>query len=328
MTDRAYDLVIYGATGFVGKQAVAYLLKHKDAAGLRFAVAGRNRNRLDAVRTGTGSAGLPVDILVADSRDQASLDAVAACTRVLLNTAGPFSIYGDSVVDACARFGTHYVDITGETAWVRGLIDRYHAQCVAQGTRIIPFCGFDSVPPDLGVWLTVRHVREAFGLPCGSIKAYFQAYGGLNGGTIASLIHIQEGGHADLMANPFLLRHREHSADEVEQNRDITQVSFDAEVGTWVGPFPMSPINTRVVRRSADLSESYGEPYGRSFHYQEYLKYDAPLAYAKAIATTAALKGASALMKHSVGRRLLLPFLPRPRTRAIGKDNEERMDAL
>jgi len=139
MTDRAYDLVIYGATGFVGKQAVAYLLKHKDAAGLRFAVAGRNRNRLDAVRTGTGSAGLPVDILVADSRDQASLDAVAACTRVLLNTAGPFSIYGDSVVDACVRFGTHYVDITGETAWVRGLIDRYHAQCVAQGTRIIPF---------------------------------------------------------------------------------------------------------------------------------------------------------------------------------------------
>jgi short subunit dehydrogenase-like uncharacterized protein len=312
MTDRAYDLVIYGATGFVGKQAVAYLLKHKDAAGLRFAVAGRNRNRLDAVRTGTGSAGLPVDILVADSRDQASLDAVAACTRVLLNTAGPFSIYGDSAVDACVRFGTHYVDITGETAWVRGLIDRYHAQCVAQGTRIIPFCGFDSVPPDLATWLIVRHVREAFGLPCGSIKAYFQAYGGLNGGTIASLIHIQEGGHADLMANPFLLRHREHSADEVEQNRDITQVSFDAEVGTWVGPFPMSPINTRVVRRSADLSESYGEPYGRSFHYQEYLKYDAPLAYAKAIATTAALKGASALMKHSVGRRLLLPFLPAP----------------
>jgi short subunit dehydrogenase-like uncharacterized protein len=312
MTDRTYDLVIYGATGFVGKQAVAYLVKHNDAAGLRFAIGGRNQTKLDAVRTGIGGAGLPVDIIVADSRDQASVDAVAACTRVLLNTAGPFSIYGDSVVDACVRFGTHYVDITGETAWVRGLIDRYHAQCVAQGTRIIPFCGFDSVPPDLAVWLAIRHAREAFASPCGSIKAYFQAYGGFNGGTIATFIHIQEGNQADLMRDPFLLKHREHSVDEVEQNRDITQVSFDAEVGTWVGPFPMSPINTRVVRRSADLSESYGEPYGRSFQYQEYLKYDGPLAYAKAIATTAALNGASAVMKRSVSRRLLRPFLPAP----------------
>ena len=312
MTNRAYDLVVYGATGFVGRQTLAYVVKHNGAAGLRIAIAGRNRNKLDAVRMGIGAAVLPVDILVADSRDQSSVDAIAACTRVLLNTAGPFSIFGDSVVGACARFGTHYVDITGETAWVRGLIDRHHAQCAAQGTRIIPFCGFDSVPSDLAVWLAIRHAREAFGVPCASVKAYFQAYGGFNGGTIATFIHIQEGGQADLMADPFLLKQREHSADEVEQNRDITQVSFDAELGGWIGPFPMSPINTRVVRRSADLSESYGEPYGSSFQYQEHLKYDPPLAYAKAIATTAAMKGSSAIMKHAVGRHLLLPFLPAP----------------
>ena len=312
MTDRAYDLVVYGATGFVGRQTLGYVVKHNDAAGLRFAIAGRNRNKLDAVMMGISDAVLPLDILVADSCDQPSVDAMAACTRVLLNTAGPFSISGDSVVGACARFGTHYVDITGETAWVRGLIDRYHAQCAAQGTRIIPFCGFDSVPSDLAVWLAIRHAREAFGSSCGSVKAYFQAYGGFNGGTIATFIHIQEGGQADLMADPFLLKQRAHSADEVEQNRDITHVLFDAEVGTWVGPFPMSPVNTRVVRRSADLSESYGEPYGRSFQYQEYLKYDLPLAYAKAIATSSALKGFSAIMKHAVGRHMLLPFFPPP----------------
>jgi short subunit dehydrogenase-like uncharacterized protein len=265
-----------------------------------------------AVWTKIGGAAQRPEILVADSRDQLAVDKVAARTRVLLNAAGPFSINGNTLVDACVRFRTHYVDITGETAWARGLIDRYHARCSAEGTRIIPFCGFDSVPSDLGAWLAVRHAWQAFGVPCGSVKAYFQVYGGLNGGTIASFIHTQESQQTDLMADPFLLDQRDHSADEVERNRDISQVSFDAEVGTWTGPFFMAPINTRVVRRSAALSESYGEPYGPSFQYQEYLKYDPPLAHAKAVAATAILKGFSAAMKHAVGRRLLLPFFPAP----------------
>jgi short subunit dehydrogenase-like uncharacterized protein len=312
MTDRAYDLVLYGATGFVGRQTLAYVVKQRDAGELRFAIAGRNWDKLDALRAEIGGAAQRADILVVDSRDQATVDVVAARTRVLLNTAGPFSISGDAVVDACVRCRTHYVDITGETAWVRGLIDRYHARCAAEGTRIIPFCGFDSVPSELGAWLAVHHAWQAFGVPCGSVKAYFQAYGGFNGGTIASFMHSQESRQADLMSDPFLLDQRGHSADEFERNRDICQVSFDAEVGTWVGPFFMAPVNTRVVRRSAALSESYGEPYGPTFQYQEYLKYDPPLAQVKAIATTATLKSFTAAMKHAVGRRLLLPFLPAP----------------
>jgi short subunit dehydrogenase-like uncharacterized protein len=123
------------------------VVKHRDAGELRFAIAGRNRDKLEAVRAEIGGAARRADILVADSCDQPTIDLIAARTRVLLNTAGPFSISGDAVVDACVRFRTHYVDITGETAWVRGLIDRYHARCAAEGTRIIPFCGFDSVPP-------------------------------------------------------------------------------------------------------------------------------------------------------------------------------------
>jgi short subunit dehydrogenase-like uncharacterized protein len=311
MTDRPYDLVLYGATGFVGRQTLAYVVRHGDGE-LRFAIAGRSRDKLDAVRAKIGGSTPAADVLVVDSRDQPTVDGVAARTGVLLNAAGPFSINGDAVVDACVRFRTHYVDITGETAWVRRLIDRYDARCAAEGTRIIPFCGFDSVPSELGVWLAVRHAWQAFGVPCGSIKTYFQAYGGLNGGTIASFIHTQESRQTDLMADPFLLDQRDHSADEIERNRDISQVSFDTEVGTWVGPFFMAPVNTRVVRRSAALSESYGEPYGPSFQYQEYLKYDPPLAHAKAIATTAILKGFTAAMKHAVGRRLLLPLLPAP----------------
>jgi short subunit dehydrogenase-like uncharacterized protein len=322
VTDRAYDLVLYGATGFVGRQVVAYLAKHGDAGELRVAIAGRNREQLDAIRAEIGGAALLFDILVADSRDQSTVDVVAARTRVLLNTAGPFGIYADTVVDACVRFRTHYVDITGETAWVRGLIDRYHAQCAAEGTRIIPFCGFDSVPSDLGAWLAVRHAWRAFRVSCHSVKAYFQLYGGFNGGTIASFIHSQEGSQVDLMRDPFLLDQQDHSADEIERNRDISHVSFDPDVRAWIGPFFMAPINTRVVRRSAALSESYGEPYGPSLQYQEYLKYDPPFARAKAIAATAILKGFATVMKHAAGRRLFLPLLPAP-----GEGPSERMMA-
>jgi len=186
MTDRDYDLVLYGVTGFVGRQTLAYVVKHRDSRELRFAIAGRNRAKLESVRSQIGGAARKADILVVDSRDQPTLDVMTARTRVLLNTAGPFSISGDAVVDACVRSRTHYVDITGETTWVRGLIDRYHARCAAEGTRIIPFCGFDSVPSDLGAWLVVRRAWQAFGVPCASVKAYFQASGGFNGGTIAT----------------------------------------------------------------------------------------------------------------------------------------------
>jgi short subunit dehydrogenase-like uncharacterized protein len=312
MTDRDYDLVLYGATGFVGRQTLAYVVKHRDSGELRFAIAGRNRAKLESVRTQIGGAARKADILVVDSRDQPTLDVMTARTRVLLNTAGPFSISGDAVVDACVRSRTHYVDITGEITWVRGLIDRYHARCAAEGTRIIPFCGFDSVPSDLGAWLVVRRAWQAFGVPCASVKAYFQASGGFNGGTIATFIYSQQSRQQDLMRDPFLLDQRDHSAEEAARNGDISQVSFDAEVGTWVGPFFMAAINTRVVRRSAALAESYSEPYGPAFQYQEYLKHDPPLAQAKAIVITAVMKGFTAGMKHAVGRRLLLPFLPGP----------------
>src|SRR3954447_23225676 len=181
MTDRPYYLVLYGATGFAGRQTLASVVKHGDGE-LRFAIAGRSRDKLDAVRAKIGGSTPAADVLVVDSHDQPTVDGVAARTRVLLNAAGPFSINGDAVVDACVRFRTHYVDITGETAWVRRLIDRYDARCAAEGTRIIPFCGFDSVPSELGVWLAVRHAWQAFGVPSGSIKTYFQVYGGLNGG--------------------------------------------------------------------------------------------------------------------------------------------------
>lgn len=150
MSDRPYDVVLYGASGFVGKQTVQYFARHTLSEPVRWAIAGRNRQKLEAVRDAVGVA---VDILVADSQEQQAIDAIVAQTRVLLTTAGPFALYGNALVDACVRLRTHYVDITGETPWVKTLIDRYHTQAAADGTRIIPCCGFDSVPSDLGTRL-------------------------------------------------------------------------------------------------------------------------------------------------------------------------------
>ena len=142
MREKTYDVVLYGASGFVGRQTVRYFADRVRLDELRWAIAGRDRQKLELVRA---EVGIDVDILVADSQDRAAIDSIVSQTQVLLNTAGPFALYGNAIVDACVRYHTHYVDITGETPWVKGLIDRYHIQAAADGTRIIPCCGFDSV---------------------------------------------------------------------------------------------------------------------------------------------------------------------------------------
>lgn len=135
ISDRSYDVVLYGASGFVGKQTVQYFARQTSPQQVRWAIAGRNRQKLEAVRDEVGAA---VDILVADSQDQPAIDHVISQTRVLLTTAGPFALYGNALVDACVRFKTHYVDITGETPWVRTLIDRYHTQAAAMVRALFP----------------------------------------------------------------------------------------------------------------------------------------------------------------------------------------------
>ncbi len=174
---RNYDVVLYGASGFTGRQTVTYFAQHAPA-GLRWAVAGRSREKLQALAA-------PVDVLIADSADQTSMDAVVSQTRVLLSTASPFAKYGTPVIDACVRLRTDYVDITGETLWVQQLIAKYHDDAAAHGVRIVPCCGFDSIPSDIGAFLLARHYRASM------VRGYFQfGGGGLNGGTIASVANL------------------------------------------------------------------------------------------------------------------------------------------
>jgi short subunit dehydrogenase-like uncharacterized protein len=280
-----FDIVIFGASGFTGRQAAAYLAA-KAPPGLRWAIAGRNRQRLEALKLST-------DILVADSTDYGSIDAMASQTRIVVSTAGPFARYGSPVVAACVQRGTHYVDITGETSWIETLIPQHHMRAAEERVRIVPCCGFDSVPSDLSAFLlATRHGAV-------SVRAYFQLRGGgLNGGTVASvsqMVTARETGrvaHSDVFASP----------------------QFDDRIDAWVGPFFMAPTNTWVVRRSAALFSDWGRPYPEGFTYREFLKFDAPMAGVKAFGATAAMAAFGLTLRVPVAFRALERFLPKPGT--------------
>ncbi|MBS1811175.1 MAG: saccharopine dehydrogenase NADP-binding domain-containing protein [Acidobacteria bacterium] len=310
MTNRDYDVVLYGASGFTGKQTVEYFAKR--AGTVRWAIAGRNREKLEAVKTQVGGVASKADVLVADSQDQAAIDAIVSRTRVLLTTAGPFALYGTKIVDACVRFKTHYVDITGETVWVKELIDRYHEQAAAAGTRIIPFCGFDSIPSDLGAYLVARFIQREMGASCKQVKAYFQMAGGVNGGTLATAFNMAESGQTAQARDPFLLNPPgEHSVQEQRQNQDPTAPQYDADAASWVGPFIMGPINTRVVRRSNALFNQWQEGYGTDFTYQEYMKFSGPLGWMPAVGMTTGATLFEVALQTPL-RPLLKSMLPAP----------------
>lgn len=310
MSTRDYDVVLYGASGFTGKQTVEYFAKH--AGNIRWAIAGRNKAKLEAVKTQIGDTIKAIDVLIADSQDQTAIDAIVSRTRVILTTAGPFALYGTKIVDACVRFKTHYVDITGETVWAKQLIDRYHAQAAQDGTRIIPFCGFDSIPSDLGAYLMARHIKTKFGVGCKQVKAYFQMAGGVNGGTLATAFNLYESGQAKQARDPFLLNpSSQHSAEEIRRNQDPTAAQFDKDLGAWAAPFVMGPINTRVVRRSNALFAQWNESYGTDFSYQEYMKFNGSLGWMPA---TGLSTGASLFQVALASplRPLLKSMLPSP----------------
>jgi short subunit dehydrogenase-like uncharacterized protein len=308
-TSRRFDVLLYGAGGFTGRQTVAYLTR-RAPRGLRWAIAGRRRDTLEAARA---AAKAPLDdeqILVADSADQRAVDAAVSQARVVLSTAGPFALYGTSVVDACVRHRTHYVDITGETRWAREMITRYFGRAALDGTRIIPFCGFDSIPSDLGTFLLVRYLQETIDLSPSEVRGYFELEGGLNGGTIASALNLLDSSPDAAANDPFYLDPAApHSEDQRERSRGLRTPQYDAAIGTWVGPFFMAPVNTRVVRRSAALYGLWGEPYGADFVYREAAKYGGRIG---AYSSTLALGALLGALQRPATRRVAMTFLPKP----------------
>jgi short subunit dehydrogenase-like uncharacterized protein len=269
VNERSYDVVLYGATGFTGTQATRYLAAHAPP-GLRWAIAGRNPQKLEHVAR---EQGLPDEVgrLVADSTQPRTLAALAEQTQVVATTAGPFARYGDPVVEACVDQRTDYVDITGETPWVRTLIDRFHERARDEGTRIVPLCGFDSIPSDLGAWMVARWIRDTWGQETRRVQSMFSAgRASVNGGTLASVFNMAEAGQLEALNDVLLLNPKDRqSAAERERSPDRRRVDWDGDLERWLTPFVMAPINTRVVRRSNALFAERGEGYGSRFSYHE-----------------------------------------------------------
>lgn len=268
-----HDIVLYGATGFTGKLVAARLAKSAPA-GTRIALAGRNTDRLQIVRDEIGGRAADWPLVVADSSQPASLAEMAAGTNTLITTVGPYAEYGLPVVEACAKAGINYCDLTGEVLFMRESIDRYDAIAKANKARIVHSCGFDSIPSDLGVLalsLAARHDDPNARLR-GTRFIVMGAKGGVSGGTIASGLNELERAKddkrvAELLADPYSLSpdRADEPTGEVPQPRGVVR---DDVVGTWLAPFIMGPINSPVVRRSNALADY---AYGRDFQYAEYV---------------------------------------------------------
>lgn len=263
---RAHDIIVYGATGFTGRLVAEYLARSGDPA-LSWAMAGRSEAKLAEVRDLIGS---PADtaLVVADADDPDSLAAMVASTKVVITTVGPYQIYGNDLVAACATAGTDYVDLCGEPAWMRHMIDAHEAEARQSGARIVFSCGFDSIPFDLGVWKLQQICQDRFGAPAPRIKGRVRSMkGGASGGTIASLKATMTAAAKDmsiigLLKDPFALA---PGFDGPSQPSGLIP-QYDSDLGVWAVPFVMAPINTKNVHRTNFLA---GQPYGRDFVYDE-----------------------------------------------------------
>ena len=271
---KPFDIVVHGATGFTGRLVVEYLLRqypnsNPACSGLRWAMGGRSAAKLAAVRDELGA---PADtpLVVTDSSDPASLQALMAQTRLVLTTVGPYQLYGNELVAACAQAGVDYVDLCGEPAWMRHMIDAHEAHARASGARIVFSCGFDSIPFDLGVLLLQTEMKARFGQPAQRVRGRVRKMKGtFSGGTAASLKATMAAAASDpgvlaLLRNPFSLTPGFEGPRQPSGNKP----ELDEALGLWVAPFVMAAINTRNVHRSNFLLQ---QAYGADFVYDEML---------------------------------------------------------
>lgn len=268
---RDFDIIIQGATGFTGTLVAEYLLRQYGLGqNLRWALAGRSERKLQQVRDGLGTAASGLELIVADSFDKDALQALAARTRVVLTTVGPYALYGSDLVAACVNAGTHYCDLAGEVQWIWKMIDTHHDRARETGARIVHCCGFDSVPMDIGVWFLQDAVHKKYGVYCDSISMLVKATKGTaSGGTLASMMNLIKESREDrsvarTLIHPYSLN--PEGEREGPDDRDQTRMIYRDDAKSWTAPFVMAGVNTKVVRRSHALA---GYPYGKDFRYDE-----------------------------------------------------------
>ncbi|KAA1249286.1 enoyl-ACP reductase [Mycobacterium simiae] len=275
-TPREFDIILYGATGFVGKLTAEYLARAGGPA--RIALAGRSTERLHAVRNTLGESAQSWPVVAADAGRPSTLEQLAARTRVVVTTVGPYLRYGLPLVAACAAAGTDYADLTGETPFVRQSSDLYHKQAADTGARIVHACGFDSIPSDLSVYALYRAARDDGTGELGQTDFVVRSFaGGASGGTIASMLEVMRAVSADpelrrQFADPYMLSTERAAEPELGPQPDLpwrrgSRLAPELS-GLWTAGFVMAPANTRIVRRSNAL---LGWAYGRKFRYSEHM---------------------------------------------------------
>ncbi|SFR45342.1 Uncharacterized conserved protein [Marinobacter daqiaonensis] len=301
--DSGFDIVLFGATSFVGRIVTQRLAERhgfdgtkasgNDGKPVRWAIAGRSKARLDALRDELGPAGTDLPMIIADAEDDDSLRALCEQTRVVISTVGPYALHGEPLVRACVESGTDYCDLTGEVQWIRRMVQLYEERAKATGARIVHCCGFDSVPSDLGVWHLQQEAIDRFGTPCHQVKMRVKAArGGLSGGTVASLMNVIREASSNKalrkeLADPFSICPPDHRS--VQRQPNVKAAEYDSDFEVWVAPFVMAAINTRVVHRSNALQDA---PYSTEFQYDEAMMTGRGLkGRARALAMVGALGG-------------------------------------
>ncbi|MCP9273484.1 saccharopine dehydrogenase family protein [Mycolicibacterium arenosum] len=322
---REFDIVLFGATGFVGKLTAQYLASVCEGGPARIALAGRSVDKLRAVRDALPASAAEWPLIAADSSSPATLDELAKRTRVVVTTVGPYTKYGLPLVAACAAAGTDYADLTGETMFIRDSIDTYHKQAVDTGARIVHSCGFDSIPSDLTVYALYKRATEDGTGELGETNLVLRTFaGGVSGGTLASMLEVMQTASTDpearrQMNDPYTLTTDRAAEPELGHQSDTPwrrgrDIAPELD-GIWTGAFAMGAPNARIVRRSSALLD---HAYGRTFRYSENMSvgssFAAPVAAAVSTAVNAAVLGLGSRYFDKLPRTLIERVLPKPGT--------------
>jgi short subunit dehydrogenase-like uncharacterized protein len=271
LNSHDYDIVIFGATSFVGEILSRYMLaQYPKGDELKWAIAGRSDTKLQTLKSTFGTAGEHISTLIADASDDAALLKLCESTKVVISTVGPYALYGEPMIRACVTVGTDYCDLTGEVQWIAKMLERYEDAAKSSGARIVNSCGFDSMPSDLGVYFLQQQAKEKLGQRCSTVKMRVKGMkGAASGGTVASMTNIFKEVVTDsalrkTLADPYAICPPNHGFT-VKQN-SMTIPQYDNDFGSWVAPFVMAIINTRIVYRSNALVDG---GYGHDFTYDE-----------------------------------------------------------
>lgn len=312
---RTFDLAVVGATGFTGRLVVDHLVRYAPE-GMGIALVGRNQDRLEALPRRPGMEPVVLDIL-----NPEHTETLAASSRVVLTTAGPYSRYGSTLVASCARNGTHYVDLAGEVPWIHRMINMWSAEAEGSGACIVHCCGYDSMPSDLGVLVLREEMIRQGIVPVKIRYALGASSGGFSGGTIHSLLGVLDDARRDrdiaaLVTEPnaLITADRTPPAEAIHGTRSVVaKPHYDALLKNWTVPFFMGVINERVVRRTNSLLDY---PLGPDPDYREVIPFGAGLGGRFSAHGTTIITGIFAGLLNFLPTRWVLQrfLLPKPGT--------------